>query len=196
MRHTLNPVEQDRWFATMTTPLANPYGNFAVSGNTAAAAGNWCAGCGRKLAVDGRCEKCDAWHASPLVQVGAPLVALTTIVVAFLVGALRGPAVSAAATTSSLPSLLIAAPPVFQPAALTAPAFVPAAARVSAPSSAAPLPLLSFADTNDAPPAGYAELERLRSLSHYVDTVLAADEAARVPAKGGAAVGSSVPVAY
>lgn len=157
--------------ATKTSPPANPYGNFAVSGSTAAA-GNWCAGCGRKLAVDGRCERCDAWHASPLVQVGAPLVAATTVIIAFLVGALHGPApvVSAAAPPpSEAPSLFITAPPVFQPTVITASA--PPAVPFPAP---APLSLPHLTDTSEPPAAGFAELERLRSLSRYVDATLAA----------------------
>lgn len=130
------------------------------------------------------------------MQVGAPLVALTTIVVAFLISALRGPApvVSAArATPPAVSSLLIAAPPVFRPAAITAAAPVLPAAPASSS-----VPLAYFANTNEAPSAGFAELERLRSLSHYVDSTLAADQSTRgvLAASGGRAVSSALPVAY
>jgi hypothetical protein len=182
--------------ATRTSPPANPYGNFAVSGNTAA--GIWCGGCGRKLAYDGRCDRCDTWHASPLVQVGAPLVAVTTVLVAILIGTLRGPSPVVSAAAPAMPSPLIAAPPVFRPAVLFAPPSAPPAV------TAFPLtPMPYRADPGEAPAAaGFAELERLRSLSHYVDAALAADAATRVPAPvlvpvpNGKAVSSVLPIAY
>jgi hypothetical protein len=164
----------------------------------AAAAGNWCGECGRKLAWDGRCERCDTWHASPLVQVGAPLVAVTTVLVAILIGTLRGPApvVSVAAAPPATPSPLVAAPPVFRPAVLFAPAPTPPAVAAFPPT---PVPYRGDPGEASAS-AGFAELERLRSLSHYVDAALAADAATGVPAPvpvpNGKAVSSVLPIAY
>lgn len=39
----------------------------------------WCGSCGRKRGPDGRCENCDPWWSSPLIQYGAPLIAGVTL---------------------------------------------------------------------------------------------------------------------
>lgn len=41
----------------------------------------WCGSCGRKRGPDGRCENCDPWWSSPLIQYGAPLVIGVTLLI-------------------------------------------------------------------------------------------------------------------
>jgi hypothetical protein len=45
----------------------------------------WCERCGRRRGGDGRCSNCDPWWTSPLLQVGAPLVAGCAAVLVFLI---------------------------------------------------------------------------------------------------------------
>jgi hypothetical protein len=45
----------------------------------------WCERCGRRRGGDGRCSNCDPWWTSPLLQVGAPLVAGCAAILVFLI---------------------------------------------------------------------------------------------------------------
>lgn len=163
-------------------PPATGYGNFAVSGGSGGrSAHEWCSGCGRRLGWDGRCERCDAWWASPLVQAGAPCVAAALIFLAFLIGTLRTgtPVKNAAARTNATAPLLSAPappPPVFQPVAITAPFARPVAMPPAGPPQ--PFDISSLPTDPAAPSPALAELERLRDLAHSVDAAVAADASA------------------
>ena len=141
----------------------------------------WCGGCGRRRSPDGRCPRCDAWWASPLVSVGFPLIFATTVLLAVGIRTLRD-------------NDRLAARPRAEVRALAFPAWTPAPAfsqteRVAA----ADLPPVQFAEEpqQPEPPVArprprritMAEQVRLRELSDHAHAVIVADDTARARAK-------------
>lgn len=148
--------------------------------------GRWCAGCGRKRTPDGRCPNCDAWWASPLVQVGGPVLLAGLFLTALGVSTLRSQ------NAAVRPTALLTAPPPLRAAALVAPLPGPAPIALAAPPEKAPLPAPARPSLHQGEAAAQRAAQvRLRRLSSYVDAVIAADDAAR-EAGGRAAVGAAV----
>lgn len=140
-------------------------------GNTTA---GWCGNCGRRRGADGRCANCDPWWTSPLFQTGGPIVLLVSLILIVSISVIgkrqenarnnSGNRIPATMITSNIPAYQV-------------PAYTP---RVSAPVVIAPPPSV----VNYAPPPSreqiqMQELQELRSITSYVDSVVSRDQTAK-----------------
>jgi hypothetical protein len=150
----------------------------------------WCERCGRRRGGDGRCSNCDPWWTSPLLQVGAPLVAGCAAVLVFLISTYG---TRPSERLSARPTSPVSAPAPFAPSVLMpgGPAgsvasilpYAPTAPFVAnpAPTFAAPRSIDRNQGWSSAPlqETPSPELEQLRSM------VWAADAAERQSSRPG-----------
>jgi|GEM_PF-977055 hypothetical protein len=136
----------------------------------------WCGNCGRRRGPDGRCSNCDPWWTSPLFQIGGPAVLLVSLflivgVTLFKPKADSSPRIAATRVNSTIPATQI-------PGYGTIPA-------MSAPRLPASPPIISAQQVASIPvPPTRTEiqlrqLQELRRLTAYVDSVVQADQNAR-----------------
>ena len=136
----------------------------------------WCGNCGRRRGADGRCPNCDPWWTSPVFQVGGPIVLLISLALivgisVFRGGADNGPRIAATKVNSSIPASYVSAagygrsvaPPVLAAPVISVPASV---------ANYAPRPTLDE--------VRYQQLDNLRHLTAYVDTVVQQEQNARL----------------
>ena len=132
----------------------------------------WCERCGRRRGGDGRCQNCDPWFTSPLIQVGIPILAATAAALVLLVSAfgpkpsLTPPDRAPAPSRVAAPALLGAPSPAWN-------GLMPSAPNRDGVASApffAPAPTLSPVAWTPAPEPispdrqQWSDLESLRSL--------------------------------
>lgn len=151
--------------------------------------GDWCGGCGRRRTPDGRCPRCDAWWASPLISIGLPIILACVVLLAIGIRVLRGSEQSAASSSRA------------ERRAFAFGTFAPAMVSPRSESGAAtdPQPFRFAEEPQPERPAArtpvrprritMAEQVRLREMSDYAHAVVAADDAARDRAKEEARTG-------
>jgi hypothetical protein len=120
--------------------------------NVNAYASGWCTVCGRRRGGDGRCVNCDPWWTSPLIQVGGPILAVGSLLLVGLAGAVTPPRrdtpASSAASRPSPPRAAIFTSPTVSGSSIAS------AGPLSAPPlQAAPPPLAAMPQL---PPDFYA----------------------------------------
>jgi hypothetical protein len=138
----------------------------------------WCERCGRRRGSDGRCQNCDPWFTSPLIQVGVPVLAATAAALVLLVSVF-GPKPSLTPASGVRTASRVGNPPLLQapsspawnglmPSApnrsgvASAPYFPPVSAPSTVAWTSAPLPSLTNSATPDQ--QQWSDLESLRSL--------------------------------
>lgn len=153
------------------------YGSFSAP--------QWCGGCGRKLGADGRCGGCDTWWSSPLVTVGGPLVGATLFFLAVTIAVFRAgdpappraqpvaSAILSAPRVESTPGPIAYLPLPGMPSPFAPPRYAPV--RIMPPPP--PVPVVAALP---APSQEEIQLERLRGMLSHADSVVAAQEAARL----------------
>lgn len=129
----------------------------------------WCPHCGRRRGSDGRCNNCDPWYTNPLVQYGAPFVAVVTV---FLVAgaAMLSPRRAEGDTSPGAVLSAQATQAAYLP--LNAPYAAPARVTSIPPMPTPPSPATvaaNFAPSQPTDAQQFEELENLRRLTAYVD---------------------------
>lgn len=159
----------------------------------------WCGSCGRKRGPDGRCENCDPWWTSPLIQYGGPLVAGVTLILlvgSSLVRVQPRDGRDGYIPRAAAPALAANTPRFVNPGSPSPYGYRPVAAPVSA-SFGASIPIMNVSPA-DANRPTFDELQRrdhedLRRMTAYVDSAIRADDFARADRGRASAVSAYAP---